>query len=133
MIGALRKVIKRMHYPLEVMLSCVRWYVVYPLSLRHIEDDHATVHRQAMKIVPMLTKLFRHRQRPVGTTGAWGETIGFYEGGAVAQAPAPERTDFSTPNGRPARRIAAAVPPPRCIKVCLYCPCVFRMQLNEPF
>jgi putative transposase len=27
MIEALRKVIKRMHYPLEVMLICVRWYV----------------------------------------------------------------------------------------------------------
>jgi bacterioferritin (cytochrome b1) len=30
MIEALRKVIKRMHYPLEVMLTCVRWYVAYP-------------------------------------------------------------------------------------------------------
>ena len=29
MIEALRKVIKRMHYPLEVMLVCVRWYVAY--------------------------------------------------------------------------------------------------------
>ena len=38
MIQALRKVIKRMHYPLEVMLTCVRWYAAYPLSLRHIED-----------------------------------------------------------------------------------------------
>jgi hypothetical protein len=26
MIDALRKVIRRMHYPLEVMLTCVRWY-----------------------------------------------------------------------------------------------------------
>ena len=53
MIEALRKVIRRMHYPLEVMLTCVRWYAAYPLSLRHIEEmmeergvfvDHATVH-----------------------------------------------------------------------------------------
>jgi hypothetical protein len=29
MIEALRKVIKRMHYPLEVMLTCVRWCVAY--------------------------------------------------------------------------------------------------------
>ena len=35
--GAAR-VIKRMHYPLEVMLICVRWYAAYPLSLRHIEE-----------------------------------------------------------------------------------------------
>ena len=26
MIEELRQVIKRMHYPLEVMLVCVRWY-----------------------------------------------------------------------------------------------------------
>ena len=38
MIGELRKVLKRLHYPLEVMLVCVRWYVAYPLSLRHIEE-----------------------------------------------------------------------------------------------
>ena len=38
MIQALRKVLKRMHYPLEVMLVCVRWYAAYPLSLRHIEE-----------------------------------------------------------------------------------------------
>ena len=31
-------VLKRMHYPLEVMLTCVRWYVAYPLSLRHVEE-----------------------------------------------------------------------------------------------
>jgi hypothetical protein len=36
--SALRKVLKRFHYPLEVMLTCVRWYVAYPLSLRHIEE-----------------------------------------------------------------------------------------------
>ncbi|SDC50117.1 hypothetical protein SAMN05444679_103226 [Variovorax sp. CF079] len=37
MIEALRKAIKRMHYPLEVMLVCVRWYAASPLSPRHIE------------------------------------------------------------------------------------------------
>jgi hypothetical protein len=31
-------VLKRLHYPLEVMLTCVRWYVAYPLSLRHLEE-----------------------------------------------------------------------------------------------
>ena len=36
--GVLRKVLKRLHYPLEVMLTCVRWYVAYPLNLRHIEE-----------------------------------------------------------------------------------------------
>ena len=36
--SSLRKVLKRLHYPLGVMLTCVRWYVAYPLSLRHIEE-----------------------------------------------------------------------------------------------
>ncbi len=59
MIQALREVIKRMHYPLEVMLTCVRWYAAYPLSLRHIEEmmqergvfvDHATIHRALVQM-----------------------------------------------------------------------------------
>ena len=52
--SALHKVLKRLHYPLKVMLTCLRWYVAYSLSLRHIEEmmwergvvvDHATVQR----------------------------------------------------------------------------------------
>jgi len=48
----LNKVLKRLHYPLEVMLTCVRWYMAYSLILRHIEEmiqgrgvvvDHSTV------------------------------------------------------------------------------------------
>jgi putative transposase len=41
MIGELRK---RMHYPLEVILVCVRWYTAYSLSFgktpspRHLEE-----------------------------------------------------------------------------------------------
>jgi putative transposase len=83
MIEALRKVIKRMHYPLEVMLTCVRWYAAYPLSLRHIEEmmqergvlvDHSTVHRWAIKILPVLAAVSRRRKRPVGTSWRMDET-----------------------------------------------------------
>ena len=28
----------RLYYPGEVILVCVRWYVTYPLSLRHLEE-----------------------------------------------------------------------------------------------
>jgi transposase-like protein len=71
MINVLRKVIKRWHYPLEVMLVCVRWYAAYPLSLRHIEVmmaergvvvDHVTIHRWAVKILPVLAAVFRSRK-----------------------------------------------------------------------
>jgi putative transposase len=74
----LRRVLKRLHYPLEVMLVCVRWYVAYPLSLRHIEEmmqergvfvDHTTVHRWSIKVLPMLAAIFRRRKRAVG--GSW--------------------------------------------------------------
>ena len=83
MIEALRKVIKRLHYPLEVMLVCVRWYAAYPLSLRHIEEmtaergvlvDHATVHRWSINILPVLAAVFRRRQRPVGMSWRVDET-----------------------------------------------------------
>jgi hypothetical protein len=30
--STLRRVIKRLHFPLEIMLVCVRWYAAYPLS-----------------------------------------------------------------------------------------------------
>ena len=36
MIEALSRVVQRMHYPLEVMLVCVRWYAAYPLSFRNV-------------------------------------------------------------------------------------------------
>ncbi len=35
---AVARVLKRLHYPLDVILTCVRWYVAYPLSLRNLED-----------------------------------------------------------------------------------------------
>jgi putative transposase len=81
--STLRKVIKRLHYPLEVMLLCVRWYPAYPLSLRNLEEmmvergvivDHATVHRWSLKVLPVLAKVFRSRQRPVGLSWRMDET-----------------------------------------------------------
>jgi putative transposase len=55
------KVLKRLHYPFEVIVLCVRWYVAYSLSLRNLEEmmaergievDHSTVHRWVIKRVP---------------------------------------------------------------------------------
>jgi transposase-like protein len=36
--STLSKVLKRLHYPLEILLTCVRWYVAHPLTLRHVEE-----------------------------------------------------------------------------------------------
>jgi hypothetical protein len=35
---ALARVFKRLHYPFDVMLMCVRWYVAYGLSVRNLEE-----------------------------------------------------------------------------------------------
>ncbi|MGF6960538.1 putative transposase [Paraburkholderia youngii] len=77
------RVLKRLHYPLDVILTCVRWYVAYPLSLRNLEEmmaergisvDHSTVHRWALKLLPVLEKTFRSRKRPVGKSWRVDET-----------------------------------------------------------
>jgi putative transposase len=81
--SVLRQVFKRLHYPLEIMLVCVRWYAAYPLSLRNLEEmmaergvavDHATVHRWALKLLPVFAKVFRSRKRPVGRSWRMDET-----------------------------------------------------------
>ena len=80
---AVAKVLKRLHYPLDVILLCVRWYVAYPLSLRHLEQmmaergisvDHSTVHRWALKLLPVLEKAFRRCKRAVGKSWRMDET-----------------------------------------------------------
>jgi len=77
------RVLTRLHYPLEVMLTCVRWYVAYPLSLRHLEEmmaergiavDHSTVHRWAIKLLPALEKASRRCKRAVGKSWRMDET-----------------------------------------------------------
>ena len=83
MSEALRAIIKRRHYPLEIMLTCVRWYVAYPLSLRHIEEmmaergvpvDHATIHRWSIKMIPVLATACRARKLSVGSSWRMDET-----------------------------------------------------------
>lgn len=56
-----------------------RWYAAYPLGFRRVEEmmavvDHATVHRWAVKILPLLTAVFRRRKRPVGSSWRMDET-----------------------------------------------------------
>ena len=77
------KVLKRLHYPLDVILLCVRWYVAYSLSLRNLEEmmaergfavDHSSVHRWVIKLVPLFEKAFRKHKRPVGRSWRMDET-----------------------------------------------------------
>jgi len=80
---AVAKVLRRLHYRLDVILLCVRWYVAYPLSLRHLEQmmagrgisvDHSTVHRQVLKLLPVVEKAFRRSKRAVGRSWRMDET-----------------------------------------------------------
>jgi putative transposase len=75
---------KGAHFPQEIILTCVRWYVAYPLSTRHVEElmrergvpvDHATVNRWVIKYSPQLEAAFHRRKRPVGRSWRMDETF----------------------------------------------------------
>jgi len=71
----MKGVIKRVRFPLDIMLTCVRWYLAYALSLRNLEEmmlergvfvDHSTIHRWVLKLTPVLEEAFRKRKRKRG-------------------------------------------------------------------
>lgn len=62
------EVTKRLHYALGCMLTCMRWYLAYPLSLRYIDEmmqalgvfvGYAKVHRCSIKVLPVMEAIFR--------------------------------------------------------------------------
>jgi putative transposase len=74
-------------YPLlgnnSIILTCVRWYLAYPLSYRQVEElmeergvsvDHATINRWVLKYSPPLEEAFHRRKRPVGRSWRMDET-----------------------------------------------------------
>jgi len=74
---------KGAHFPPEVMLMGVRWYVAYPLSTRHVEElmeergvevDHSTINRWVIKYSPLLEEAFHRRKRPVWVSWRMDET-----------------------------------------------------------
>lgn len=79
----IRNAFKRLHYPVDVIAQCARWYLAYSLSLRNIEEmmaergvavDHSTLHRWVIRRVPLLDKAFRRRKRTVGRRWRMDET-----------------------------------------------------------
>jgi putative transposase len=69
---------KGMRFPIDVILVCIRWYVAYPLSYRHLEEimtergvsvDHSSINRWAIRFLPIVEKMGRKHRRPVG--GSW--------------------------------------------------------------
>ena len=74
---------KGAHFPKEVILMGVRWYVAYPLSTRHIEElmaergvtvDHSTINRWVIKYSPQLEEAFHRRKQPVWVSWRLDET-----------------------------------------------------------
>src|SRR5438132_9844295 len=65
---------KGAHFPQDIILMGVRWYLAYPLSYRHVEElleergvpiDHATIQRWVVQDRPLLEEAFHRRKRPV--------------------------------------------------------------------
>src|SRR6266446_6898333 len=74
---------KGVHFPKEIILLGVRWYVAYPLSTRHVEElmeergvelDHATIHRWVINYRPQLKEAFHRRKRAVWVSWRMDET-----------------------------------------------------------
>src|SRR5882724_5488043 len=74
---------KGAHFPQDIILMGVRWYVAYPLSYRHVEElleergvpiDHATIQRWVVKYSPLLEEAFHRRKRPVWVSWPMDET-----------------------------------------------------------
>ena len=72
-----------MRFPIDVILVCIRCYAAYPLSYRQLEEmmeergvfvDHSSINRWAIRILPLLEKVFRKYKRPVGRNWRMDET-----------------------------------------------------------
>ena len=75
--------IKRMRFPIDIILVCIRWYAAYPLSYRHLEQmmeergvfvDHSSINRWAIRFLPQIEKAFRRHKRPVGVSWRMDES-----------------------------------------------------------
>jgi putative transposase len=71
------------HFPQDIILMGVRWYVASPLSYRHVEElleergvpvDHATIQRWVVKYSPLLEEAFHRRKRSVWVSWRMDET-----------------------------------------------------------
>jgi putative transposase len=74
---------KGAHFQKDMILTCVRWYVAYPLSYRQVEElmqergisvDHATINRWVLKYAPQLEEAFHRRKWPIWLNWRMDET-----------------------------------------------------------
>ena len=74
---------KGAHFPQDIILTGVHWYLAYPLSTRHVEElmlergvhmDHSTINRWVIKYSPQLEAAFHRRKRSVWISWRMDET-----------------------------------------------------------
>src|SRR4029450_10942585 len=80
---------KGAHFVKDVILTCVRWYLAYPLSYRRVEElmqargvsvDHTPIQRWVLKDSAPLEAAFHRRKCPVGRGWRMDETYIRIEG-----------------------------------------------------
>ena len=73
-----RSPFKWRHFEAEIILLCIRWYLRYPLSYRHLEEmllergitvDHSTIYRWVQRYAPELER--RCRPHLKATNDSW--------------------------------------------------------------
>ena len=71
------------HFPKDIILTAIRWYLRYRLSYRDIEElmaerglnvNHSTLNRWVVKYAPLLAAKAQHHKRKVGISWRLDET-----------------------------------------------------------
>ena len=71
------------HFPKDVILTTIRWYLRYKLSYRDIEEliaergidvDHSTLNRWVVRYAPLLVTAAQDHKRSVGVSWRFDET-----------------------------------------------------------
>jgi putative transposase len=74
---------KGAHFERDMILTCVRWYLAYPLSYRQLEEmmqergvtvDHSTLNRWVLKYAPQLEHTCRRQKSPLGMSWRMDES-----------------------------------------------------------
>ncbi|ENB4326694.1 IS6 family transposase [Vibrio vulnificus] len=74
---------KGSHFPSEIILETIRYYLAYKLSYREIEEiqrehgvtvDHATINRWVIKFTPILEHKVRRKKKSVSSSWRMDET-----------------------------------------------------------
>jgi transposase-like protein len=72
------------HFPKDIILMSIRWYLSYSLSYREIEEllqernikiDHATLQRWVVKYSPQLLAEFNKKKRKINSSWRMDESV----------------------------------------------------------